>query len=684
MTSEKLDNSGNGSLKVPGFNNIPIYHELELQKRFTNGICEWEQKSRLTAREIAMLRLMENITESEHWQTSLFDDTILDNWRPEALSSGFLMSPMAWEWCVSELRDKAKLFHQTGRIIVLNAGSAVCKSDSVLEPGLQKELQQSMSASYLLSTDSDPVKAQVRHRIDPSLYALVYGRSHVLTDGGRVEMENLWESWPKCRVAPAPIYPSVRNRNREIPHGGAYWRVQCWSNRFQWLPCEVEFCKSTGTDVRITSYINNLHPQNVSAYAAVEKLISAAIGAWNDILVVGGQGRWPMRLRTFDFEEENDEQPDWHKEIHAYTGRFPTKEKQQELCAKAKEYLALPEYDPECCVWLDETGNQSDLLAEMTPEKWEDTLALADVLLNKYGRLNYFHYPDPGISFSYEDWKTGNNTGKAVMDKVNLFDPEYPLPPDPDHQYYAVALEDQFRKAGLQVIVRESSIELTPEHPDYAGDDDYRIEGTLNEHIVAATSFYYDVENVTEARISFQQEAPMEELEYNFDKYVIIEKVWDFPGMRLFDKDKSPAALQVMGSVTTAQGRLLSWPNTLQYRREPFSIRDRSRHGHQRAITILLVDPNYRICSTRNVPSQQLEWWAEAAVQSACLYQKLPAELVRMVKDELEGWPMSQDEAETYKRESNAERSSVMENVYNGIESYKFIERSHELADYNE
>ena len=29
-------------------------------------------------------------------------------------------------------------------------------------------------------------------------------------------------------------------------------------------------------------------------------------------------------------------------------------------------------------------------------------------------------------------------------------------------------------------------------------------------------------------------------------------------------------------------------------------------------LVLWLVDPNYRICSTRNVPPQRSDWWAEA------------------------------------------------------------------------
>ena len=72
-----------------------------------------------------------------------------------------------------------------------------------------------------------------------------------------------------------------------------------------------------------------------------------------------------------------------------------------------------------------------------------------------------------------DEWKTGENTGRAIMPKwsdpkwSDPDKPETPSIPDPDHQYYSISLQDQFE--GLQIIVRISAIELTPEKPLYGG-----------------------------------------------------------------------------------------------------------------------------------------------------------------------------------------------------------------------
>ncbi|PWY95979.1 hypothetical protein BO94DRAFT_600986, partial [Aspergillus sclerotioniger CBS 115572] len=121
----------------------------------------------------------------------------------------------------------------------------------------------------------------------------------------------------------------------------------CWTNKFQWLPCEVQF---TGreTEVRITSYINNLHPKNRRAYTAIEKLISTSIEPWNQV-VKKVHGRYPPRIRSYEYEANDlgDESRD--ADPFVYKCRLPNKRWTKETWAaylvRAREYFALPRPD---------------------------------------------------------------------------------------------------------------------------------------------------------------------------------------------------------------------------------------------------------------------------------------------------------------------------------------------------
>jgi hypothetical protein len=170
----------------------------------------------------------------------------------------------------------------------------------------------------------------------------------------------------------------------------------------------------------------------------------------------------------------------------------------------------------------------------------------------------------------------------------------------------SISLQDDFREQGLQIIVRVSTIDLTPENTSYQGDDDFHVDGLLNEHIVGVARYYYDVENFTDARISFQQEDDLNPFEFRLGVDAM-NKIFGLPHFEL--GQPNPRKLQTLGSVRTNQGRFLAWSNSLRYKTRPFTLEDNSRPGHQRFISLYLVDPHYRICSTQNVPAQQHEEW---------------------------------------------------------------------------
>jgi len=63
--------------------------------------------------------------------------------------------------------------------------------------------------------------------------------------------------------------------------------------------------------------------------------------------------------------------------------------------------------------------------------------------------------------------------------------------------------------------------------------------------------------------------------------------------------------VQYVGNVETREGRLLTFPNILQYRVDPFRLADPSKPGHRKIIALFLVNPNIQIVSTAHVPCQQ-------------------------------------------------------------------------------
>ncbi|KEQ78017.1 hypothetical protein M436DRAFT_37219 [Aureobasidium namibiae CBS 147.97] len=641
MTDPCLCNDGHGPLKVPGFSDVPIDLELCPQNRFTHGATEWTQWPNLTARELAMLALINDLTEEHGWHEKVFNDNLMVDWRMQALSRP-LVSPKAWDWCLAELRDKALYFEQTGNIVVFNTGAGIIKSDAVAER-IQTELR---DATELLEADEKVSRQHtVLDLVDPSLFPLVYGRTRVLMDSGRVTLDSTINSCGRGEI----VIPTPHAMDRDDER---------WSARYQWLPCEVDFVNDSGTDVRITSYVNNLHPIRYRAlYGTIAKLVSQSIEPWNQILIKQNRGRTPMRIRTYGLEPDN-ERPEWatHEKLRELeSNRSNTAFK--EAVDKIKEYLALPER-------LEEKEGK-----QISPTWETEDGGLWTALYRKWTRLRTWQHPEPGTAFGFNDWKAGR-AEKAIIDMRIVY-------PDSNtcHNFYKVALQDSFRKKGLQVVVKISSIELTPEDSAYDGTD-WHLDGMLNDHIVASALHVFDIKNVTEARLSFRQQTRMEQGEFHYEGWKLesLMDVFAIPGDSE-DIDGSvtcgcPASLQDLGSVVAPQGRLLAWPNVLHHRMEPMQLLDPTVSGHCKFISLHLVDPHYRICSTRNVPPQRHDWWVEEAIEATgAAKHGLPAELIHQIDAETENWPMGIEEAERVRLEREHEQNTV--------ERYIFKEGAH-------
>ena len=94
---------------------------------------------------------------------------------------------------------------------------------------------------------------------------------------------------------------------------------------------------------------------------------------------------------------------------------------------------------------------------------------------------------------------------------------------------------------------------------------------------------------------------------------------------------------------------MITFPSVLEYRVEPFQLLDQNRPGHYRTIKMYLIDPHYRVCSTRNVPPQQHHWWAQE-VGKIFAMKGLPRELVDEIFRGTDDWPMGINEASQHRQ----------------------------------
>jgi hypothetical protein len=112
--------------------------------------------------------------------------------------------------------------------------------------------------------------------------------------------------------------------------------------------------------------------------------------------------------------------------------------------------------------------------------------------------------------------------------------------------------------------------------------------------------YYFSSENITESRLAFRQQSSRDyangrDYEQNYDSWL----------EQLYGCKNYESAIQEVGSVLCREGRLVTFPNILQHRVEPFKWLDPTKNGYRKILALFLVDPGIRIISTANVPPQQ-------------------------------------------------------------------------------
>ncbi|KAJ3346887.1 hypothetical protein GGF32_007222 [Allomyces javanicus] len=211
-----------------------------------------------------------------------------------------------------------------------------------------------------------------------------------------------------------------------------------------------------------------------------------------------------------------------------------------------------------------------------------------------------------------------------------------------------------------------TSIYLAPEKPICNYDSDWRVEGTLDEAIVAVALRVYDRENVPSVQLRFR--STMQKPDF---------KKEDHHGAN----GGAPTALvQDRGMVMALTGRLIVFPNTYQHQLMPCELVDKSRPGHVGLLWFYVVDPRHsfgdQVKSARRVPPQQAEWVADAwsADEQRAFPPKIPRELVDMIVRKTDAVaPL--DEAQRVRRElmdEQAERDQWVERIPFGGVDFKF------------
>ncbi|KAH7140604.1 hypothetical protein EDB81DRAFT_655028 [Dactylonectria macrodidyma] len=228
--------------------------------------CFGSTSDMLLIREVAMMTVMDRLSDKPDFHIKVFDDAITNKWIDEALAlpvprlydevvkgsdfHGHSLGDSRWDrqkrlkgvldkacldYCINELRAKAQFFQKTGLIPTLDASASIVKSDTIVDESLHNALR--------------------------------------------------------------AAFCGLEEDQKDNP---------------DWLPSNLRF-QDDGT-VKFTSYINNLHPiKNSDIYSTIEKLVEKSLPAWDLCLAryhdyrLEGGGRTTSRFlhpTTPDDEEE--------------------------------------------------------------------------------------------------------------------------------------------------------------------------------------------------------------------------------------------------------------------------------------------------------------------------------------------------------------------------------------------
>lgn len=220
---------------------------------------------------------------------------------------------------------------------------------------------------------------------------------------------------------------------------------------------------------------------------------------------------------------------------------------------------------------------------------------------------------------------------------------------------------------GLQVIFRLTTIHLTPDKPTYTNDD-WQIDGTPSERICATALYYYDEDNIEPSFLAFRQcvdedevlGLPIEGTYHSLEKYT-----------GLYDAE---VAIQDLGRIRTRFNRLLVYPNVLQQSAGSFSLRDTTRPGYRKILTMYLIDPNRRVLSSANVPPQRRDWWSERVLGTTAL-SRLPNESSAHIIDLVDTFPLSPEKASVIRADLKLEHKALAEEQQQRIDKHIFMYR---------
>ena len=187
-----------------------------------------------TLRELTMIALINELTDSPDWDRKAFDPEFAFEWKSQKLLQGNDVTRAMLDWCVEEAKYYVHDFLQSRIFPALDGG--VIKSDDCVDKAFKVDLKK-RAASLRRAAPRVDIRASslVVDIVDPHMFPFVFERTKTLR-GGYIEPERCISSSGQGEPVKKPSDDECTEKERaNYPNNNA------WSNKFQWLPFDVNF-----------------------------------------------------------------------------------------------------------------------------------------------------------------------------------------------------------------------------------------------------------------------------------------------------------------------------------------------------------------------------------------------------------------------------------------------------------
>ncbi|KAL6890959.1 hypothetical protein GGI43DRAFT_210982 [Trichoderma evansii] len=216
------EHSPNATIRLPGYG-LPLERIPDSKNCFpvlmTNEDLEWSG-SALLIRELCMLKVAEEITNTPNWWKNFRSTQITENWKTEILALDWKkykkdadFTPPLWLNTVSKSSSSKPTFMKR-RIPILASSACVIKSDKLTSNGLKGSLAKLESRPRSIRGHGALCDGgYIIRQVYTSLCPLVYGQSRTLPNK-TINLENCLEACGEGDILPRPRSPGPHVRYR--------------------------------------------------------------------------------------------------------------------------------------------------------------------------------------------------------------------------------------------------------------------------------------------------------------------------------------------------------------------------------------------------------------------------------------------------------------------------------------